>query len=199
MTNFDTMFGEIEDRQKFDSDFLSLKVGKNPIRILSDFKKVENVFKGKYPNSTYQRINLSGTQLAADETITTQGWAWVIDRTTGELKIGQFGVSILTAIKAIKDNPDYAFDTFPMPYDITINNTGDGANRYSVVAARQNTEVTADEIAKLNKKKTIADIVQAIIDKQSKPAGVSTEKVETTVEYPDEKIDADNIDWEPKN
>jgi hypothetical protein len=193
--NIDNIWNEMEEKTKFDSDFLSLEVGKNPIRVLSDFVKVENVFKGKFPNSVYQRINTANKPLAADETITTQGWAWVIDRKTGELKIGKFGKSILGAIISLKNEPEYAFTDFPMPYDLTINNTGEGSNRYSVVAARNNSAVTDAEMAELNKKKPIKDIVASIIEKQEKtPEQIAKEKA--PIAYPTEDSSAAAGIWE---
>lgn len=189
-TNMEGIFGEMEERSKLESDFLSLKVGKNPIRIISDFFKVENIFKGKFPNSKYQGIKTPERVLAVDETITTQGWVWVIDRTTNELKIAQFGKNIIGQIMTYKNDPEYAFAGFPMPYDLNINNTGEGASRYTVTPARTNTEITAEEMAQLNKKKTIKDIVGAIIDKQNRPADYApTEKVA----YPTEEISIDEM------
>ena len=180
MTNFDSMFQEVEERTSSESDFFVIKTGKNTVRILSDFVKVENVFKGEYPNSKYQGIKTPERTLESDEKSTLQGWAWLLDRATGEVKIGQFGSSILKALGGLKNDPEYAFTSFPMPYDITITNTGEGANRYSIIAARQNTEVKEEEMTLLNKKKTIADIVGAIVDKQS---GKTTDSVEA-VDYP---------------
>lgn len=193
MSNFDTIVSEMEEENKLDSDFLTLKVGKNPLRIVSDFVKVQIIYKGKYVpgvkgSSKYMGHLTPGRKLDADEKITTQGWAWVINRETGEFKIAQFGHSILGQIMGLKTDPEYAFTEFPMPYDITISNTGDGANRYSTIAARQNTPITEEEMAQLNKKKTIKDIIGAIIEKQSKPA-------ETTkpVVYPENEINPDDI------
>lgn len=149
------------------SDFYEMKVGANKMRILTQFERVNSLFQGVFPNSKY--VGKVGDEYVPKEgeKVNLQGWAWIIDRTSGELKIAQFGKAILTQITALKNNPDYAFDGFPMPFDLTINNTGEGANRYSITPARQNTEITADEMAQLNKKKTISQIIQAIDDKQS--------------------------------
>ena len=150
------------------SDFYDLKVGSSRVRVLTRFERVNSLFQGVYPNSKYIGKVDDNYVPKDNEKVNVQGWAWIIDRATGELKIAQFGRAILTAITALKNNPDYAFDDFPMPYDITINNTGEGANRYTITPARQNTEVTEEEMAQLNKKKTIADIIVAIDNKQKK-------------------------------
>lgn len=166
--SLESMFDEMKQETQYDSDFLKLEKGKNTIRIVSEFQKVEVVYKGVYPNSKYKGHLQPGQVLEKDEKVTRQGWAWVINRATGELKIAQFGKNILEQIVALKNDPEYAFKEFPSPYDITINNTGEGANRYTVIAARQNTEIDPEYMAELNKKKSIADIIGAIIDKQTK-------------------------------
>jgi hypothetical protein len=150
------------------SDFYEMKVGQNKMRILTQFERVNSLFQGEFPNSKYVGKVADTYVPKAGETVTLQGWAWIIDRETGELKIGQFGKAILTQITALKNNPEYAFETMPMPYDITINNTGEGANRYSITPARQNTDITEVEMTALNKKKSIADILLAMENKQSK-------------------------------
>lgn len=179
MTSLDSIFNEMEEKTKYDSEFMTLKVGKNPIRILSDFVKVETIYKGEYKpgikgSSKYMGHMTPGRVLDTDEKVTIQGWAWVLDRSTNEVKIGQFGKNILGQIVSLRNDPEYAFTSFPMPYDININNTGEGANRYSIVASRTNKELTVEEMAQLNKKKSIADIVKTIIEKQVAPVVAGT-------------------------
>jgi len=160
-----------ENNETMDSgdDFYKMKVGANKMRILTQFERVNSLFQGEFPNSKYVGKVADTYVPKAGEKVNLQGWAWIIDRETGELKIGQFGKAILTQITALKNNPEYAFESFPMPYDIVINNTGEGANRYSITPARQNTDITAEEMEALNKKKTVADIILAMENKQSKP------------------------------
>lgn len=157
-----------EETDSSGSDFYELKVGASRVRVLTRFERVNSLFQGVYPNSKYVGKVDDDYIPKENEKVNVQGWAWIIDRATGELKIAQFGRAILTSITALKNNPDYAFEDFPMPYDITINNTGEGANRYSITPARQNSDVTEEEMTKLNKKKTIAEIIVAMENKQKK-------------------------------
>ena len=167
-----------------DSDFFKIPVGDTRVRILTSFVRVNQLSKGEYPNADLLGMVDDTYQAAKDEKVSTQGWAWAIIRATGEIKILTLGTSILKALTTLKMNPEYTFDDLP-PYDIIIHNTGVGGDRYSIMAARQNTEVTAEEVAELNKKKAIADIIELIKNKKhGKP-------VEAPVDYP--KEDSSNI------
>lgn len=181
MDTLDTIFNDMEKQTESDSDFYTMKKGANKLRILTDFVKVETVYEGEYPNSTYKGINYAGRPLAKNESLKTGAWAWCIDRATDELKIAQFGKQIIGQLVALKNDSQYAFKGYPMPYDITINNTGEGATRYSMIADRMNTELSEAEIAELNKKKPIALIVSTIVDKQT---GKSKTATQPYSEYP---------------
>ncbi len=58
----------------------------------------------------------------------------------------------------------------PMPYDITVNAQKAGTVDvvYTVVPARKNTELTLNELTALNALKPLAEIKQALKDKQAK-------------------------------
>ncbi len=169
--NLDNIVGEMESRSKYDSDFYKIKEGANKLRILSDFVRVETMMKsGKYLG-IFQGNEPERQEFLKDKSnsLNLKGWAWAIVRETGELKIVQFGKTILGQLLAYRKDPDYAFEDMPMPYDIDVKAIGAGTKEveYTVVPARSNSEVTNEEMAGLNKKKKISDIVGAIIDKQS--------------------------------
>lgn len=69
----------------------------------------------------------------------------VIDRADGQVKILDKGLAVFRELKKFQDNPEYG-DL--RNYDITITRTGEGLNtEYSVVPARQNTDLTEEELA----------------------------------------------------
>jgi len=173
------------------SDFLKLKVGDTKLRVLTNFTKVLTLFRGVYPNSKYAGHVADSYVPKEGESVQLSGWAWVIDRETGDLKIAQFGKGILSSLTQLKTDPEYSYDGFPMPYDVTIKNTGDGPNRYSIIPARQNTDVTEAEMNMLNKQKSIKDIISAIVEKQNKGGEVSQAKPE--IAYPTEEINPNDI------
>lgn len=173
------------------NDFHKLAVGDTKVRVLTQFERVNQLFEGVYPNSKYVGMVDDLYLPKKDESLNVQGWAWAILRDTGELKILQVGKGILKLLAQLRANDEYAFDDFPMPYDLTIHNTGDGPNRYSVTASRKNSDVTPEEEAELAKKTPIADIIKKIRDKKE---GGATERVEPIkVEYPEEDINTEDI------
>lgn len=208
----DDLNKKMEAQNNYPSDFYKMVEGANRMRILTDFVEVRSKNDGKkfegLSSFTDQEekkwidggaLNDKGYPVRR---ISTQGWAWAIIRNAkdgDELKIVKFGSTILGQLVALRHNVEYAFDTMPMPYDITVNATGAGTKEveYTVTPARQNTDVTEAEMAKLNKKKTIATIVQAIKDKQDGKTPVKTEteadKSFAKVDYPAEEINAEDI------
>lgn len=183
----DDLNKKMKANNEFPSDFYKMKEGDNRMRILSDFTEVNTITKagGKWGGHITEKnqpvINKDPSltpeeQYKKSDKKRMQGWAWAIARNVkqadgsemDELKIVQFGSKILDQLVAYRHNPEYAFDSFPIPYDINIQTTNAGKMEvvYVVQPARQNTDVTAEEMAKLNKKKSIKDIVGAIIAKQ---------------------------------
>lgn len=94
--------------------------------------------------------------------LTYRYMVWIIDRSTGKFALYEMPLTIYKAIAKLQKNEEYAFDEFPMPYDITINAEKAGTKevRYQVAAARKNTEVTPEEMAILSKQKSVEDIVE---------------------------------------
>ncbi len=177
-----------EDKKEQVSDFYKMKIGENKVRVLTQFERVDSVFQGEYPNSKFVGHVEEDYKLKGGEKVSTQGWAWGIDRTTGEMKIMQFSKAILGLINKLKSDEEYTFDNFPMPYDITIHNTGEGPSRYSITASRKNTDVTEDEVAELEKKTSIRDIISKIKEKKADvPPEVATpEKIYPAGPNPDD-------------
>lgn len=152
------------------SDFYSMKEGNNLMRIMSDFVEVKTLNR----NAKYVGIVSETNPKLDGDTERMQGWAWAIIRgdkakeEADEFQIVKFGRKILDQLVALKNNPEYAFDSMPIPFDINVQtkDAGEMTVVYTVVPARQNTEVSASEMEALNKKKTVADIVNTMIKKQ---------------------------------
>ncbi len=135
---------------------------------------------------------------------------WVIDRNdqsiclkegfgnpTESIKLAEFGSRILQALDTLAENPDYKFDTFPMPYDITINANGAGKTtvKYNVVPSPKIVPLTESENAVLGKKHSTAQIVETMKEKQAKKEGnpLKEEETRTDIEYPEEEISPEDI------
>lgn len=194
-------FPETENQQ---SDFHKIGVGDTKVRILTQFEKVNQLFEGEYPNSKYVGMVDDLYAPKKGESVNVQGWAWAIvkeekgpkdatAKAVGEIKILQVGKGILKLLAQLRGNEEYAFDDFPMPYDVTIHNTGDGPTRYSITASRKNTEVEASDLAELEKKTPIADIIKRIRDKKEGKAIERVEPIKEGIAYPEESINLDDI------
>lgn len=152
------------------SDYYNFKEGDTKLRVLTQPVGVRQYFKdGKYTTVDDKYLG--------PEKVSTKGWAWCVIRETGELKIVKFPYSVIKKVQAFMVDEDYAFDGFPMPYDLKITATGEGLERrYDVVPSPKLTPVTKEESAELEKKTPVADIV----NKMKERAGVKL-----TPDYPE--------------
>lgn len=180
------------------SDFYQMKEGSNKMRIMTDFTEVKTINR----NQKYAGIVSEDNQEQSGDSIRTQGWAWAIirgDKTKeieDELAIVKFGRKILGQLVALKNNPEYAFDSMPVPYDIDVQtkDAGEMSVVYTVVPARQNTEVAEKEMEKLNKKKTVEEIIKSMIDKQDgKNQDTGYGSFDQKTEYPKDVAPADKF------
>jgi hypothetical protein len=187
---------EIAESKEKSNDFYKLQEGSNKMRILTDFVRVESINRGGKYGGIVGGNNNPTAQDVKDGTVQVKGWAWALIRSTGELKIIQFGKTILGQLVALRANEEYRFTELPMPYDIDVQAKGAGTKEvvYTVVPARQNTDVTIEELDALNKEAPIAQIVKAIIDKQDgNPSRGMAASSASAIPYPAEKINADDI------
>jgi hypothetical protein len=162
-------FPESSPKEEKVSDFYKLDVGDTKLRVLTQPVPVYKLTKGVFPNTTDLGYVTKGYEPKEDEKVNIKGWVWASVAGAG-VKIVTLPYSVVGLIQKLRAQDDYAFDEFPMPYEITIHNTGVGANRYTVTAARKNTPVSDTELAELAKKTPITDILKKIKEKASKGA-----------------------------
>lgn len=129
--------------------FFKLKEGDNRLRLLSECLPYQNEYQGK------------------------KNFKWlcyILDRKDGVCKPFFMANKIYKQIVALQTNPDYEFFDVPMPYDITVNAQKAGTVDvvYTVVPARKNTTLTALELSAADALKPLAEIKQALKDKQEK-------------------------------
>ena len=91
----------------------------------------------------------------------------VIDRRDGQVKPDGMPHRVYKEIEKLQNSEDYAFTSVPMPYDldIQVENAGKITARYSVIAARKNTPLTAEETDAVTEKGDIAEIQKALRSK----------------------------------
>lgn len=110
------------------SRFLNIPEGETPIRIVSGFVAREVEYKSGDKGFKYS--------------------CFVIDRRDQKIRIANFGKQIVKQIQALANSRDYAFSTEPPKYDMTIVRVGTGQfdTEYTVRPARQDTELTDEEV-----------------------------------------------------
>ena len=173
------MFGnakEVADKYGMGSGgWFKPEQGDNRVRIVSDFIDYGNHFDSVAKKS----VICTGSKtcpicLAAikagtyqDNKPKVQFLGYVIDRKDNKIKLYRMSWSVYNALNELSINADYAFDGIP-PYDITINRKGTTKNdtEYKVIAARQNTPLTEDEMSKIADLKPIQSVLEDMIIKQ---------------------------------
>ena len=77
--------------------------------------------------------------------------------------------SIHKFLEAIQQDPDWAFDEVPMEFDVTVNAKGAGTKEveYGVTPSPKRVALTTAEEAAFLAKKPIAEVQQAIYEKQN--------------------------------
>ena len=79
---------------------------------------------------------------------------YVLDRKDGKVRQAEFPYSVHREIGTLQENPDYAFDDIPMPYDIriTLKKDESPANMYNVQATPNREEISKEVLEDLEKK-----------------------------------------------
>ncbi len=127
-------------------------------------------------------------------------WAWASVHGEG-IKIIQFPYALIKALGDMLKDPEWSFEGFPMPYDLTVGNTGEGGARYSLIGSPKPTPVSKEDLAELADKRSVQDIVNAILEKQGgkkeEPKAPSKGSLSGPAfqgkDYPQEEINPDEI------
>ena len=154
-------------------DWMRLEVGDNVIRIVSEFEDYGSHWDqgqsryftctGKETCPYCKMTDKNGNALKP----TVKYLGWVIDRKDKQVKLLTIGHSIFKDIGKLAQNKEYKFGDLP-GYDITIVRTGQGKEtRYSIIAARSDTELTEEEKAEIKNvaKNSPADVIENMKNK----------------------------------
>jgi len=93
--------------------------------------------------------------------------AYILDRDQGDVKLFFMPHTVFKQLEAFSQSEDYAFDEFPMPYDIAITakNAGTIDVEYTVIAARKNVPLTEAEQTMFKAKKPLEEVQEALFAK----------------------------------
>lgn len=197
------------------SDFYKFKEGDNKIHILTE-PKIQASRYGYgicYEGAPYcNPANLEKEYQAALEKARAAGedlkkvkhpavskkWmCWAIQRSTAELVLVTLPYGVSKTLMEMKADEESGWTAWPMPFGINIKAKGAGKKEveYTVVASRQNTVITEEELADLAKKTPVDQILDRQKAKQKdKTEGTNTAGVDMgPIEYPEEDINPDDI------
>lgn len=120
-----------------------------------------------------------------------------------EVKLAEFPHRIAKLLEEFQNDPDWTFDSLPMPYDIKINVEGAGKTsvKYSLVGSPKPSPVPQKYLDIIAKSKTPSEIVEILKKKdREKLFGVAEQPTSGTKAFDDlpdgteeERIDAENI------
>lgn len=204
------------DMSQNSSDFFKLVEGDNRVRILTPLV----VFPQHFSKSGYTGICLGkeigcpgcieddkriaqnnalpkGSKDRQQMTRNIKWMCWVLDYKDMELKIAKLPHKVALQLQALQNNPDFAFNEAPLPYDTTINAKGAGTTKveYMTMPA-QIKALPEDVIRNLEKKHSIEDIKDRMKTKKAKELGLIEKEPENTsveIDYPEEQINPEDI------
>ena len=156
----------------------------------------------KASSAEYFRIKVDGTysirvittpekyyKVYSKETGDTKSFNWfekasqkflchIIDRTDNKIKLYDMPKTVAITLQEYSKSEDYAFNSFPMPYDINITVKNASSKEVSyVVTPRKETKLTKTELEEIEKLQTPKEILEKMIGKKTETVSNSV-KVE---------------------
>lgn len=130
-------------------DTFKLKEGANRFRLVSECLPHNGDFKG---TPTFKWLCL------------------VIDRADGKVKAFFMPHTIYKQIAGLQQSEDYHFEGVPMPYDLTITASGAGTKevKYTLMPAKKEVPLTADEKGLIFAHKTVQEVKTALDEKNAR-------------------------------
>lgn len=149
---------EIKKQDESKSEgYFNMAEGDNRIQLLTHASPLPQVWTG----SQYKVAE------EGDTNVSIKGVCWVLQ--DGKIKQAKLPYTVVRAVRELMQDPDYAFEGFPMPRMINIKAKGAGTKEveYTVIPSPRETEVPADILADLAAKPTPEEIVEKIRGKSS--------------------------------
>jgi hypothetical protein len=132
--------------------YLTLQEGDNRIQLLTHCAPLPQVWTG-----TQYRVAEEG-----DKNVSVKGVCWVLH--DGRVKQAKLPYTVVKAVRDLMQDPDYAFEEFPMPRQINIKakNAGTKEVEYSVIPSPREVEVPQEILDEVAKKPTPEDVIELI-------------------------------------
>lgn len=160
---------EKKNAEKSSEGYFAIVEGDNRFQLLSHVVPLPL----KWTGSTYEPAE------EGDTNVSIKGVCWVLQ--DGKIKLAKLPYTAVKAIRELMNDPDYAFDEFPMPRMVNLKAKGAGTKEveYNLIPSPKETTVSDEIAAELAKKLTPDEMVE----KEKSRGKVSQEKTDT-VEYP---------------
>lgn len=156
--------------------YFKFKVGDNRIRILTQGEVMATHFFGKGQRAAtcygadkgcpFHGINAPKDEKTGNEKKPSIKYVcYIIDKSDNSVQVADLPYSVITQIGAYQENVDYRFETFPMPYDVTVkfDDKAAPAAMYKVIASPKFepvSEAIMGDLAEVMVKSSPADMVK---------------------------------------
>lgn len=117
---------------------------------------------------------------------------YVVDRKDGKIKMAELPLSISYSLNDLQEDQDFAFEDFPMPFDVKITydpDNDDPKAKYRLVASPKREDVTVEEERELGekmKKETPEQYVEKKKKRQVEKTGTPAKPVDENEINPDD-------------
>jgi hypothetical protein len=159
MNNYEESADEFlkTDFKSGSNDFFKAKEGENKIRLLSSMKPYFSKFVkgGKGSIKAYSYFTDSSSKFLC----------YVLDLADNKIKLYEMPKTVATEIQALGKDEDYAFSSFPMPYNIKImvENAGTTAVEYKVIASPKQIPIEPEVLEDYATKKKVHEVLATMI------------------------------------
>lgn len=190
------------------SDFYQFEEGVNKMRILVQPSVIAFHFhgEGQKPDVCVGIEEGCPYHKESDKKPSLKLATYVLDRRDNKVKFAELPLSISYSLNDLQEDSDFAFDGFPMPYDVKITHdpkNQDPKAKYRLVASPKREDITEEEVASLGeamKKMTPEQYVEIRKDKQrGKSEGIAPSLETSTgsgfapIDYPTDEINPKDI------
>lgn len=155
------------------SEFMTLELGENRIRIVSEPEERGSHF----DNATKKSTMCLGKSLCpfclAGNKPTVRFLYRVIDRRDGLLKLLEVGYMVMGKILTYRADPDYAFEDIP-DFDMKIIKTGaDLATKYDVICSPRRSELNINEQDLVRAAEPLLDVIEKMREATRQELGLT--------------------------
>lgn len=192
--NLNDTISEFErENPQSNGDFFKAKEGANKLRVLTNFISYTSHFK---VGACLGKDKCPDCKKDPETKPSTKFMCYVYDYSDKKIKLAQLSYTVAKSIQTLQNDPDYSFETAPMPYDIKLNADGAGTKEvtYTVTPSPKREDMPKEVIDMLVKMKPITEVKDAFKNKRMKTLGLVTDNgkpkvADTDIDYPENDVD----------